>query len=196
MSQTNPVTPPGRVAFPSVFKPRENTLDPGKDPKYEITLLFPKDLELAAIKGAIAAAIKKEYTDTGKKIPPGFKKDIFKDGDSEQNCEKQGYPGHWAVTFRSKYPPGVVSNEKLPNGAFRTLDEKSREMYGGCWARVAFRAYCYDAKVNKGVSLELLNVQKVRDDEPFGRGPSDPNDDFSDGYDAVTAGMSDEDFLG
>lgn len=195
----NLITPTGRLSYPSLFKPRPNELNPEAAPKYEATLLFPKDLSIAVIKNAIKDAIAKEYPSG--KLPNGFKGDIIKDGDDEKYAEKDGYPGHWVVCFKSKYPPAVVSSEKLGNGNWRPITEDSREIYGGAWCRVAFRAYCYDVKNNKGtsmsrgVSLDLASIQKLRDDEPFGNGPSNPNDDFDDaGVAAVAGGIDLSDF--
>jgi hypothetical protein len=44
------------------------------------------------------------------------------------------------------------------------------EVYSGAWYRAQVRPYSYSKKGNIGVAFGLQNVQKLRDDEPLGKG--------------------------
>ncbi len=76
------------------------------------------------------------------------------------------------VSAKSKSKPGIVDSDR------ETIIDQS-EFYSGCFARATVSAYAYDYMGNKGVSFNLLNVQKLDDGEPFSA-RSRPEDDFAD----------------
>ena len=51
------------------------------------------------------------------------------------------------------------------------------EFYSGCWAIASVNAYAYDNAGNRGAAFGLLNLQKIKDDKPFGI-HSKPEEDF------------------
>ena len=52
------------------------------------------------------------------------------------------------------------------------------EFYPGCWARVSTNAYAYEQKGNKGVAFGLINIQKLRDDDPLAGSAVKAESDF------------------
>ena len=165
------MTPTFRVAFPQVFTPKD--MGDGK-PKYSVVMLFNHDAIKAnpwqtelwkGLKAAAEAAAAERW-------PKGVADNMmspFKDG-----MEKQEYDGYGAgVTFinaKSMYKPGLIASD-------RTEIIDASEFYGGCYARATVSVYAWEYMKKTGVNFGLLNVQKVKDGDPFG-GNSRPEDDF------------------
>lgn len=169
-------TPPFRVAFPSVFQPKRNTLN-GKD-EFSVVALFKKGEDLNGLKQAAADALTKKFGEDKSKWPQGLKTPFRDQGErieaakAQGKTPPQGYEqGAVYLTLRSNQRPGLVDQDVQP-----ILD--SSEFYGGCWARATVNAYAYDQAGNRGVSFGLSNLQKVKDDEHFGN-RSKPEDDFA-----------------
>lgn len=167
MSSRKIVTPEFRVSFPSVFQP--TSFEEGSDKKFEITMLFPKETDLKALK-ELAREIAKEKW--GEKFPKNMRK-LFRDGD--EKSELPGYSGHIFVKAISNYRPGLIDKKglKIVSNDFQSEGKEvsQEEFYAGCWARAALTAYAYGGpgtKFTPGVSFNLNNLQKMRDDEPFG----------------------------
>jgi hypothetical protein len=156
------VTKEFRVSFPSVFKA---TAFEGQEPKFSVTMLFPKDTDISDLKKAADEAAKEKW---GDKIPKNLRMP-FVDGDEK---EYDGYAGMVAIKANTKTKPQVVDRSKQP-----LLDDS--EFYGGCYARASVVAFAYDTAGNKGVSFALNNVQKLRDGEPFGS-RTNADSDFDD----------------
>jgi hypothetical protein len=159
------MTPKFRCAFVKVFKPE--AFEEGKDAVYSITMLFPKGTDLSELKKVAKEAKAAKW---GNK-PPKKIRSPFRDGDSEDFEDYDGFEGMIVVKSTSKWKPGIV-NMQLQN----ITDES--EFYSGCWARATVVAFAYDQK-SKGVSFALQNLQKLEDDDKFGGGAS-AQDDFDD----------------
>lgn len=181
------VTPPGRVSFPNLFVPvtmKGKDGKPSGDPKFSITLLLPKDddavkLWIAELRSKALAVVTEKWPNEDKR--PKQLKRFYKDGDTltfdtgelSGQLKSEKYPemaGHYVINASTKQRPHVVDASLNP-----ILDEV--DFYPGCWARISFNIYAYN-NVNVGVGAGLLNVQKVKDGEPFGSG-SRPEDDFT-----------------
>jgi hypothetical protein len=179
---TKITTPPFRVSFPNVFKPKSNF--EGQDPAYSVQMLFPKSADLTAMKKAVEEVKRKKWGND-KADWPKFKHPVFKDG-NEKNME--AYKDMVVVEARTKQKPGLVDrecNEIIDPGEF----------YPGCWARATLTCYAYEKAGNKGVSFGLQNLQKVKDDTAFS-GKKNAKDDFEpleELEDDDTGGFDDDD---
>ena len=150
------VTPPGRLSFPAVFTPEKKMSDTGDGAlQYSVTLLFPKTEDIEPIRKLANETFRARWPDPAKQ-PKNPRKPI-RDGDEES---WEGYAGHWFIKAKSLFPPGVV-NAKLQ----KIMSEA--ELYPGCWVRAQIGAWAYDTKGNTGVSFNLYNLMKVKDDTPF-----------------------------
>lgn len=172
------VTPEFRVSFPSVFTPKAS-MNAGGAPKYSITMLFPKTTDVTPIKLLIRAAIEKKWGADQTKWPKGLFIP-FRDG-SEKDYEGYG-PDVVFASAGSTRRPGLVDHAVQP------IIEPS-EFYAGCYARAKIDVYAFEAKdkstgavLKKGVTFGLINVQKLRDGEPFSNATKPEND-----FDAVPA---------
>jgi len=161
------LTVKARASFVKVFPGQEETNDKGEK-KFSLTLLFPKDVDLSALKAAAAAARKEKWGDN----PPKGLKSPFRDGDEK---EYDGYAGCIFVSARSKDQPGVIDADK-------SAITDPKRFYSGCYCRATLVAFAYDTGTNKGVSFALNNVQKLADGEPFSARTSAEDD-----FDAVGA---------
>jgi hypothetical protein len=151
------MTPEFRLSFPKLFKPEAFE---GGTPKFSITMLFPKDADLSEVKAAVKAVATEKWNDKlkGKKMP-------FKDGDAR---DYEGYAGMIEVRASRNAdfgPPVIVDAERQ-----EILDPA--EIYSGCWCRAQVEAFAYDTTMNKGVAFGLTAIQKLRDDQSMGGGPS------------------------
>lgn len=159
-------TPIGRVSYPHVFE-RPPTGEDGKERKYEISLLIPKKSDISELLAAVEKVGKEAFGAKWK----GHDRQTYptvKDGDEKDDPR---YHGHWVVKAKTDRRPGVVDR----NG--KAIEEKE-DLYGGCWARASLKFGSYETLGNWGVTAYLNNVQKVRDDEPFGGDSVRAEDEF------------------
>ncbi len=162
-------TPKFRVSYPNVFTPSSF---PGQEPKYGITMLFPKDADLSALKALAKKAVEAKWPDPVQRAKitsnPNFK-NPFRDGDVEK-ADTDGYAGCIFVRATSKMKPGLVDRNAQP-----IMSEE--EFYAGCYARAAVTAYGFNTAGNIGVAFGLQHIQFIEHGEPFsGRGK--PEDYF------------------
>lgn len=181
------ITPVARLSFPALFEPK--AMEPGQEPKYSATLLFPLDADLSALKKAAAAAAEEKF---GAKA-----KDLIKAGkikwpikDQADKSHLQGYTEGSFIAARSSAKPGVV------NAALQPIIDPA-DVFAGVLVRASVSAYAYDHPVGgKGVSFSLNNVMVVRDDGVRFDGRSSPDQDFAEFKDdepaAAAAGSRDE----
>lgn len=144
-------TPTFRVSFPSLVKPSAME---GGEPKYSVTMLFPKETDLTQLRNAASQAAVERW---GDKIPKGLRSP-FRDGDEK---DLDGYAGTFYVRASSTNRVGVVAEDLAP------LDQES-DLPAGYYARAIVTPFAYDKNGNKGVSFGLQAVQRVRRGEMFG----------------------------
>ena len=177
LNPTRFLTPWFRAAFVSVFQPAKG-MNEGDAQKYEVTMLFdPKHVDTLAMKEAVYNCAKEKW---GAKIklsstfdlPAGFRTP-FRDGN-----EKPDYTGYKDMVFAAaranlKHKPQVIDENRQEIG-----DMDQPGFYSGCYARASISMWAYDTSGNKGVALNLNNVQKLADGEAFGGGKVDAVDEF------------------
>lgn len=154
------ITPEFRVSYPHLFKP--NAPKPTDKPKYSVTMLFPKDSDLAPIKEAIRNAKIAAYG--SKDNWPEKLESPVNDGDDPKYADKKGYKGHWVIkaSTNEDQRPGVVDETgKNP------ITEQSK-LYPGCYARACVYATKWEYMKKEGIMFILDHVQKMRDGEAFG----------------------------
>lgn len=166
-------TPVFRVAFPAVFEPKALTDE--QKPKYSIVMLFVlAELAKNPAEKALFEALKKAcQAVAADKWPKGIPANLnspFKDG--AEKVDYQGFgPGTVYVNAKSNTRPGLVDQNVQ-----KIMDKE--DFYGGCYARATVNPFAWEYAGKKGISFGLLNLQKVKDGEPFG-GRSRAEDDFS-----------------
>ena len=138
--------------YVNIKEPRANGLY--QEPKYSTTILIPKESNtMDKVYEAMYNATKNGLEIWGGQVP-GDLITCLKDGDE---TGKEEYKNHFYINATSKYRPQVVDKDlKLLN---------PEKLYSGCFARVSINFYPYNHREsnNKGISCELLNIQKLKD---------------------------------
>ena len=164
----NMMTPRGRMLYPALFTPSlpRGETDQSKA-AYQITLLFPKGSDFAAIEAAVNECIE-ENVPAKARTTTKIKKPFLKTADQPRFAEfADDYPNMLRFNAK-KMKPDVVTPKGDRNV---TADEEADEVYSGRWARVSCRAFFYDHPTGgKGVSLGLQNVQLLDHDDPIAGG--------------------------
>lgn len=157
-----------RLAFVQLVSPNE-------DGKYKVVCIFDAEAqETPAYKALRKAASDAAKAKWGDKLPAKMKTP-FKDAEDFVNDSGERYAGFEdgaiCINATSKQKPKVVD---------RLVDPivEPGDIYSGMFAYVSLNAFAYEVEGSKGVSFGLNNVQKVRDGERLGGGPTDPEDDF------------------
>lgn len=183
------MTPEFRVSYPHLF---EANAVGNSDPKYSITMLFPKSTDLSEVKKALKEAKLNAYG--SKENWPDDLLSPVSDGDNPKHANRDGYKGHWVVkaSTRQGNKPGVVDQSgKIPI-------TNPADLYAGCYARAIIFANPWEYMGKRGVSFILDHVQKIRDGKPFGgRKPAEqsfsPINDGDFGGDDDLDDLSDDD---
>ncbi len=136
-------TPPFRISYPALFKP--TSMD-DKDPKFQITMVFPKGADLKALKAAAAKAVKEKFGT----VPAKLKKP-FLDGDEEENEQLHGTT---FIRASTKNKPGLIRADKS-----HILEADAHEIKPGYWARAIVNAWTWSFKGKKGVSFGFQHIQ-------------------------------------
>jgi len=180
------ITPEFRGSYCNLLTPRAP--NPESDPVYSILIVLPKKSAdtkrfIKQLEKEIAAASLEKH---GKVIPASKLKHYpIKDGDDE---EDDGFHGHWLVRASNSRKPEVIDRKR------NTLFEEE-DVYSGAWYRVTVDVWAWDNPVGgKGCSINLRNVLKVKDDEPF-TSRAKAEDDFNDVLDDDDAEDDDDDGL-
>jgi len=173
-NETKIVTPKFTTCFPAIFRPKEFN---GKE-KYQVTMVFKKGSDLSALKELIKeTAVESFGSAKGVELP-------LKDGNKKDLEKYPIFENSVFVQAATQFQPGLVDQKRQP-----ILDEA--DFYAGCEARAQISAYAWTYQKRKGISFNLINVQKMSDGEKLG-GSKAVEDVFSD----VESDSSSDDDLG
>lgn len=153
----------GRIVWPSLFTPR--AFEPGDTPKYQCSLLIPKDDPQAKLVIDEVQSIVKDKLG-GKEIDARYFP--IKDGDKDDN---PAYHGHIEVRMKNTRKPGVVDQKLQP-----IIDPDL--IRGGDVVNIDCGFFHYDKRY-KGVGCSLNNVQFIAKGDPIGAAAKRPEDVFT-----------------
>jgi len=166
-----------RLSFPTLWTPKAGD-EPGAKPKYSATFLLDKkgnSREIEALKAAIENVKKTSDKLRGNKRPV---KSPLREGSDKSHLD--GYnESNMFITARNHRKVGVVDAVRDETGELRILTEADGRPYAGCIVNARVECYGYNhPKSGPGISFSLLNVQFVKDGEPFGDAPMNATDGF------------------
>jgi hypothetical protein len=160
-------TPIFKVHYPHLDKP--HAAQEGAKEKYSVTMLFPKDTDMSKIKELIQNAIASRWDARKRK---GIKIPV-RDGDKDRP-DKPEFKNCYFINASSLYVPKLYDQNK---------NEATHEIfYAGCFAVASIKAFAYEAPGNKGVSIGLNKMMKIKDGEKIFK----ERDDFAE-YTPTTA---------
>lgn len=157
----NPVTPPFRGSYVTFFEPRSYK---DEREKYSVMAIFPPDADLSGLREVCKLAAEAKFGANAKGIKTPFRKQSEKEGSG------LGMEGYF-LNLSCLDPPKVVDVDHNP------ITDKS-VCYSGAWYRASVKPRCYDTNGNRGVALDLVNVQYLKGDEKF-VADSKPEEDFA-----------------
>jgi hypothetical protein len=143
------LTPEFRVSFPKLFEPDDNG-------KYGLSMIFDNDVNFSVLEIAVETK-KKETWPKGTK---GTYSGPILDGNESQAQREELTDKFYINGKAGKYRPGVVDQN------LQEITDEA-EFYPGCWARAVITVYSWTYMGKCGVSVNVRNVQKIRDDEPL-----------------------------
>lgn len=141
------LTPEFRVSFPHIFKADDNGT-------FGLSMIFDSDVDFSVLEGAVETLIKEKYP---KGAPKGIMLPILDGADSNRTEHENKL---YINGKCGKYRPGLVDQNKQD-----IVDES--EFYPGCWARAVITLYQWAYLGKCGISVNVRNIQKVRDDAPL-----------------------------
>lgn len=164
-----------RFSYAHVFEP--HAARPDIPEKYSVMLLIDKNdtTSVTLIKEAINEVAKRACAQGmwGGKIPNNFNSPL-KDGDTDapEKANPKDFEGMYFCNASGKYKPGIIDRNLQP-----IIDPET--FYSGCYGRAQVNLFPYDSIGNKGISVGLNNLQKVKDG-PSLMGRQNPEDAFKD----------------
>jgi hypothetical protein len=176
--------PTALACFVWALKPKPR--DDGKEPSYQMCLLWPKKDQKALTE--LLETIKKIAT---LKFGPNAERDMKngkmkgwpRDGNTTQP-DRPEFKDMVYINCSSTRRPGVVQ----PNGSGGleqvTLDD---DIYSGCKVKAVITVYPFDKKENKGIGFGLQNVLVVEKGEKLAGGKS-AEEDFKEESDLPATG--------
>lgn len=156
---------PVRLSFPNLFRP--TSVEEGKEPTFNVTLLFPPvDISLLhQVAGAKMLEAFPNYLQNGQWLD-GLEWP-FKD-QAAKAAKLEGYTsGSPYLSISSKYRPAVVDSRQVP-----IIDEA--RVYPGVWGLAVMNCYDWNYKnMKRGVSFGLQTLMILADDRKLGGGAVD-----------------------
>lgn len=174
-----------RLSFPNLAEPQKqrNDVTGVERISYNCELLMPAShagfasfmqvfAAMAAEKGKENAAALMQMVQSDRKTrcfgvgEEKVKKSTFQPYD--------GYPGNVFLTVSSKNPPQVIQADGKPVDPANTMvyQALARKLYGGCRVNAAVKPWWQNPNPAKqyghGIRCDLVAIQFLRDDKPFG----------------------------
>lgn len=178
-----------RFSYPHLDEPYKG--EDGDKPRYSLVGLLPKRTHKAA-KDLLKEEINKVLKANNKGKPIAADRWFLRDGDQ---AGKEGYEGMFSInTAEAKRRPTCKGRD----GSTLERDEVASVLYGGCWGNILLRPWWQNNKFGKRVNANLIAVQFVKDDEPFGEGRigEEEIDESFEELDDDDGGFDDDDDMG
>lgn len=168
-------TPPFRAAFPRLFTPEPRAQnDP--TPYYGVEAIFSSDTDLIEMKELAKQVVKEHWNNK----PPKKLESPFKKGNEyneDRDTPRPELEDCIFIRLNTTKKPEVVDKKR------QFITDES-EIYSGCWMRATVYCHPYDNRGNpqkgNGITFLLNNIQKLKDDEPWGQQRRSAFEDFDD----------------
>lgn len=184
-----------RLSFPNLVEPQKRV----NEKTGEITLSYNCELIMPSSHTGFTAFMQSfatKATEKGKENAQALMQMIQSDrkarcfGPGEEKIKKttflpyDGYPGNVFLTAGSKNPPQIIQADGKPVDLANTMAYQAlaRKLYGGCRVNAAVKPWWQNPNPAKqyghGIRCDLIAIQFLRDDKPFGEGVTDASGMF------------------
>lgn len=188
----NIVTCMGRMMFPNIVTPGfpSKTEKDSFKKQWQIQLLIPDGADIQVLRDRVDELAADNLTKAQKASGAKWKnpiKDTAKEATFAAYADE--YPfliGANAKCFQKDKKPRPAPDVVLPNGKKMPDVDEAEDCYPGRWCRISLNPYWYDVE-NMGVSLGLVNVQLLYNDDPLSGGKVSADREFE----AVGDGLDD-----
>lgn len=188
----NIVTCMGRMMYANVVTPGfpSKTERRPEKTQWQIQLMIPDGADIKALREKVEEVASDNLTKAQKNSNAAWKnpiKDTAKQASFASFAED--YPiviSANAKCFQKDGKPRPAPDVVLSNGKKMPDSGEAEECYNGRWARISLNPYWYDNE-NIGVSLGLVNVQLLYNDDPLAGGKVSADREFE----AVGDGLDD-----
>lgn len=173
-----------RASYPFIGSPSEGEDDDGNSRKnFRVVGMLPKNTHREA-KDAVKALIQELIEKNKSKVPAD--KWFLADGNEK---EDEVMHEHFLVTAANTKRPVARDNRAEVMDDIAKIDDM---FYGGCWINMLIRPWFFNGKAKgssktfpKRISANLVSVQFVKNDDPFGNGRVDESDVWDTEVDGV-----------
>lgn len=182
-----------RLSFPHLVEPQEQKNEKTGQVRttYNCEVLMPPNhpgfAQFMSRFAEIATAQWKEHANTVMQmINADPKSRCYGVGDQKINKKTfmpyDGYVGNMYITASNKDMPQMIQADGSAIDPANTMAYKNlaKKMYGGCRVNIALKPWPQVARDNygNGVRCDLVAIQFLRDDQPFGEAPVDASGMF------------------
>ncbi len=183
-----------RISFPNLAEPQVNTNEDGTkrvshNADFLMTADHPGWAQFMQRFAALAAEKGKEHANQlMQMIMADAKTRCFGDGNTKVKKTTfqpyTGYPGHMYITAGNKNRPQMIRGDGTAVDPTNTMEYQAvaRKIYGGCRVNAAVKPWWQmpnpQKKYGHGIRCDLIAVQFLRDDTPFGDAPPDASGMF------------------
>lgn len=194
----------GEVRLSYCHLDEPHAFDENQKAKYSVTLIIKKDDRntIAQIQKNYEEALQKGIEKFGQGFnrkatplvrPEGSDKGLLVDCDKDERyAGNTDYANSYILAAKSITPP-VVYDFNTKGKTPLTADEIKNEVYSGCYGKVLFNFYPYNAGATTGIACGLDSVLKTKDGESLG-GRVNAMDYFAEEFNSA-ADLTEDDLL-
>ena len=180
-----------RLSFPNIIKPQERDQPDGSkkiswNAEFIMEKEHPSFKQVLARVQTIASDKWKEHAAAALNLIQNDRKQrCFGNGDEKVNKKTfkpyDGYAGMAYISAGRDSAPQIIQQDGTPIDPTNTMayQQLTRKMYGGCRVNVAVKPWVQDNKHGRGIRCDLVAIQFLADDVPFGEGEVDASGMFS-----------------
>mgnify|MGYP001057866225 CR=1 FL=1 len=189
-----------RLSFPHLVEPQKNQTNDGKyRVSYSAEFIMPMDHKgFKDFQARVGELAQEKWKDHAQSVLNMIQQDrklrCYGKGDEKINQKTfkvyDGYEGNVYITAGCSTimesadgvakRPQMIQQDGSAVDAMNTMayQQTARKMYGGCRVNVAIKPWCQENKHGRGIRCDLVAIQFLRDDEPFGGGSEDVSEFF------------------
>lgn len=180
-----------RLSFPHITEPQKNVSEKTGETRISYNCEFimsadhPGFQQFMKRYGELALAKWAEHAQTVMgMIQSDRKQRCYGPGEEKINKKTfkpyDGYAGHVFITAGRDQPPQIIQADGQPIDPNNTMAYQmlTRKMYGGCRVNAAVKPWVQANSYGNGIRCDLIALQFLRDDSPFGEGAADASGMF------------------